>query len=146
LRNISLLGPEEVAAMMPPAAIERFPTGLFHPGLLFSGLTEDGWMAEIARVRLAADDAHTVRVTGNVPNLSELASGITIELMVDGQAVTRRTVKPGDFELEAALPEESGPRWVELRADKSIRLSGPDMRRVSLLVKSIALRSERAAP
>jgi len=146
VRNISLLGPEEVAAMTPPAAIERFPTGLFHPRLLFSGLTEDGWMAEIARVRLAADDTHTVRVTGNVPNLSELASGLTIELTVDGRPVIRRTVKPGDFELQATLTEGTGPRWVELRADKSIRLSGPDTRRVSLLVKSIALTSERVIP
>jgi hypothetical protein len=146
VRNISLLGADEAAAMAPPAAIDRFPASLFHEGLLFSGLAEDGWMAETARVRLAADDAHTVRVIGNVPNIADLASGLTIELMVDGQPVTRRTVKPGDFELEAALPEESGPRWVELRADKSIRLSGPDTRRVSLLVKSIALRSERAAP
>jgi hypothetical protein len=146
VRNISLLAADEVAAMTPPAAIDRFPAGLFHQGLLFSGLAEDGWMAETARVRLAAEDAHTVRVMGSVPNISDLASGLTIELIVDGQPVTRRTVKPGDFELQAALPEGGGPRWIELRADKSIRLSGPDPRRVSLLVKSIALANEAATP
>ena len=65
---------------------------------------------------------------------------------VDSQPVPRQQVKPEDFELQGALPEASGPHWIEVRADKSIRLSGPDTRRVSLLVKSIALRSERVTP
>ena len=138
-RNISLLTEDEAGAMTPPAAIDRFPAGLLHQGLLFSGLAEDGWMATIARMRLGADDAKTVRVMGSVPGVSELASGVTIELTVDGRSVARRTVGPGDFELQAAIPAGSGPRWVELRADKSARLPAPDGRLVSMLVKSIKL-------
>jgi hypothetical protein len=139
VRNISLLTEDEASTMTPPAAIDRLPDGLFHEGLLFSGLSEDGWMAAVARVRLAADDARTVRVTGSVPKIAELALGLTIELTVDGRSIAHRTVEPGDFELEAALPEGIGPRWIELRADKSVRLPAPDTRLVSMQVKAIKL-------
>jgi hypothetical protein len=138
-RNISLLTEEEAGALTPPAGIDRFPAGLFQHGLLFSGLAEDGWMAAFARMRLGADDARAVRIVGNVPNVSGLASGLTIELTVDGRPVARRTVGPGDFELQAAMPAGTGPRWIELRADKSARLSAPDGRLVSMLLKSIKL-------
>ncbi len=104
VRNISLLTEDEAGAMTPPAAIDRFPAGLFQQGLLFSGFSEDGWMAAIARVRLSADDTYTVRVKGSVPNIAELASGLTIELTVDGRPIARRKVEPGDFELHAGLP------------------------------------------
>jgi hypothetical protein len=139
VRNISLLTEDEAGAMTPPTGIDRFPVGLFHQGLLFSGFAEDGWMADNARVRLSADDAKTVRVMASVPNVSELASGLTIELTVDGRPVVRRTVGAGDFELQAAMPAGSGPRWVELHADKSARLPAPDGRLVSALVRSIKL-------
>jgi hypothetical protein len=139
VRNISLLTEDEAGGLTPPAGIDRFPAGLFHPGLLFSGLAEDGWMAAIARMRLGADDARAVHIVGNVPNVSGLASGLTIELTVDGRPVARRTVGPGDFELQAAMPAGTGPRWIELRADKSARLPAPDGRLVSMLLKSIKL-------
>jgi hypothetical protein len=138
-RNISLLTEEETGALTPPAGIDRFPAGLFQHGLLFSGLAEDGWMAAVARMRLGADDAKTVRVIGSVPNVPDLASGLTIELTVDGRSVAHRTVGPGDFELQAAMPAGSGPRWIGLRADKSARLPAPDGRFVSMLLKSIKL-------
>ena len=124
---------------MPPSEIDRFPEGLFNRGLLFSGLSEDGWMATVARVRLGADDAQVLRVRGSVPNIAELASGLTIELTVDGRPVARRSVEPGDFELQAAIPAGTGPRWIELRADKSARLPAPDGRLVSMLLRSIKL-------
>jgi hypothetical protein len=138
-RNISLLTEEEAGAMTPPPGIDRFPAGLLHQGLLFSGLAEDGWMAATARIRLGAADAKTIRVRGSVPNISELASGLTIELTVDGSVVEGRAVGRGDFELQAAIPAGSAPRWVELRANKSARLPAPDGRLVSMLVKSIKL-------
>ena len=138
-RNISLLTEDEAGAMTPPAGIDRFPAGLFQHGLLFSGLAEDGWIADVAGMRLGADDARAVRIMGSVPNVSGLASGLTIELTVDGRPVARRTVGPGDFELQAAMPAGTGPRWIELRADKSARLPAPDGRLVSMLLKSIKL-------
>jgi len=138
-RNISLLTEEEVGALTPPAGIDRFPAGLFHQGLLFTGLAEDGWMTAIARMRLGASDARTIRVIGSVPNVSGLASGLTIELTVDGRSVARQTVAPGDFEVRAAMPAGSGPRWIELHADRSARLTPPDGRLVSMLLKSIKL-------
>jgi hypothetical protein len=37
------------------------------------------------------------------------------------------------------MPAGTGPRWIELRADKSARLPAPDGRLVSMLLKSIKL-------
>jgi hypothetical protein len=140
-RNISLVAEDEVNAMKPPQLISRFPADLFDPGLLFSGLYEDGWMAEVARVRLATErKVGNIRVKGQVPGFNRLRAGTTIEVMVDGQQVARRQLLPGDFELQAAIPATTaGPRWIELRADTTDRLSAADQRPASIRLISLEL-------
>ena len=59
--------------------------------------------------------------------------------MVDVREVARRRLRPGDFELEAAIPETEGPRWIEIRSDMSDRLAAADQRVASILLKSIEL-------
>ena len=70
-RNISLLTPEQVAALTPPPAIAAFPAGLFDPGLLYSGVSEDGWLADKAWFELALPgSSNLVHVTGEIPGFS----------------------------------------------------------------------------
>ena len=139
-RNISLLAEDEVSAMKPPQSISRFPADLFHPGLLFSGLYEDGWIADVARVRLGSQrKVGSIRVKGQVPGFNRLRAGATIGVVVDGKEVARRQLRAGDFELQAAIPATAGPRWIELRADTTDRLSVADPRVASIRLISLEL-------
>jgi hypothetical protein len=139
-RNISLLTEEEVRAMSPPPAIEHFPADLFSPGLLFSGVYEDGWMAEAAKFRLGADrPTNSVRISAEVPGLNRFAAGAMIEVLVDGRYIDRRRLEPGDLALQLPIDAAAGPRWVELRVDTTERLPIPDGRIASIRLKSIAV-------
>jgi hypothetical protein len=139
-RNISLLTENEVNAMKPPESIAGFPAGLFDPGLLFSGLYEDGWIADVARVRLGSQrKVASIRVKGQVPGFNRLRAGVTIGVVVDGKEVARRQLRAGDFELQAAIPATAGPRWIELRADTTDRLSAADQRVASIRLISLEL-------
>jgi hypothetical protein len=121
----------------PPASVAQFPVGLFQPGLQFSGIYQDGWMADAARLRLAADWAGVLRIKGLRPQMDGWHRTMMLEVSVEGRAVARKRLEPGDFEIEAAITPASGPRWVELRADPVDRLPPPDGRPASVLLKSI---------
>jgi hypothetical protein len=139
-RNISLVTEEQARAMSPPTAIAHFPADLFAAGLLFSGVYEDGWMAETAKFRLGSDhQTNAVRITAHVPGDLTRLSGAMFEVLVDGRSVAQRRLAPGDVEVQAAIPPATGPRWIELRVDAIDRLPSPDQRIASILLKSIAL-------
>jgi hypothetical protein len=123
-----------------PQAIKSFSAGVFQPGLSFSGIYDDGWLAEVARIQLGSETRFgRIRIRGEVPGFNKLRTGATIGIVVDGREVARRQLQPGDFELEAAIPEIAGPRWIEIRSDMSDRLSAADPRVASILLKSIEL-------
>jgi hypothetical protein len=131
---------EQARALSPPQAIRSFPADLLQPGLSFSGIYDDGWIAEVARIRLGSEKkVGRIRITGEVPGFNRLRAGATIGVVVDGQEVARSKLRPGEFELEAAIPETEGPRWIEIRSDITDHLSAADQRVASILLKSIQL-------
>jgi hypothetical protein len=139
-RNISLLTEDEVRAMTPPAAVPSFPRGLFTPGLLFSGVYEDGWMAEAARFRLQLPEGSGgVRITGDVQGFGALQRGVGITILVDGGTVLARRLDPGDFDLRVPLPRSGDARWVEIRTDAVDRQPGGLL--ASIRLTAIALES-----
>ncbi len=135
VRNISLVTDEMIAAMSPPSKLKNFPRDLLEPGLLFSGLYEDGWMAEVAWIRLdARGGSRQLRVRGRVPGL--LPAGAALEVRADDRMLVTQSIGPGDFDLRVELLAE-GPHWIELRADRTARLPAPDGRVASVLLTSI---------
>ncbi len=141
-RNISLLTEGEADAMIPPLSVEHFPKDLFKSGLLFSGVYEDGWMAEIARFRLgSADPVQAIRIKGQAPRYDGRIIEAAIEIAIDGRQIARRTLQPGDFDLQIAIPPTAGTHWIELRAEPVERLPAPDLRIASLLLRSIVLQA-----
>jgi hypothetical protein len=146
-RNISLVTEEQFRAMKPPESVSHFPTDLLDGGLLFSGIYEDGWIAEVARIRLGSEKkVRSLRIDGHVPSLNQLNAGATLKVLVDGQQVAQRQLAPGDLELQAAIPEIEGPRWIELRVDRADRLSTEDQRVASIRLRSIELEGGLVSP
>ena len=139
-RNISLLTEEQANALTAPMAIAHIPADLFAPGLLFSGIYEDGWIAEAAKFRLGSDQpTSSIRIAAQTPGVDPRLSGAVLEVLVDGRSVVQRRLRPGDFDLRVAIPPAAGARWIELRVDRTARLTPPDHRVASILLKSIAL-------
>jgi hypothetical protein len=139
IRNISLVTDDQISIPAPPS-IQSIPAGLFQPGLLFSGVYEDGWMADIARFKLGSrKDSRLLRIKGYVPGFNPRLAAATLKVLVDGEQVAQRQISAGDFELEAIIPSANGPRWIELRVAATDRLSADDSRIASILLRSIAL-------
>jgi hypothetical protein len=132
VRNISLVTDEPA----PPSSITEFPTDLLQAGVLYSGLYEDGWMAEAAQVRLSGGGSSgPLRIKGERPNLDDRP--LTLSVLVDGEAVAERKLDPGDFEIEVPV-ETAGSHWVTLVADSTTPLPRSDQRVVSIRIEEIA--------
>jgi len=146
-RNISLLTPEQVAALTPPPAIAAFPAGLFDPGLLYSGVSEDGWLADKAWFELALPGpSNIVHVTGEIPGFSPKILGGTVKLLADGATVAEGKLIGGAFDLNVPIPEASGPREIGFEISGVDRLPAPDGRLVSLHLTSLALGKRDTVP
>jgi hypothetical protein len=141
-RDVSLVSAEEYAGLRAPARVEKFPRDLECRGLEYSGVYEDGWASEACFFALArpAGPARVV-VRGVVPGLGDDAFTTELTVLVDGQEVARRTLRPGDFEVAAPVPGGYGRSRVELRFSRFQQLPGGDGRPTGCLLKLVALES-----
>jgi hypothetical protein len=143
-RDISFLAPGQLEALDAPSGVTAFPAGLLVPNLQFSGVHEDGWIADTARFRLQLRaGSHGVRIAGRVGWFGALREGVGVTLLVDGEPVLRRRLSQGEFELRAELPESTSARWVEIRSDVTAHFPGDDPREGSLLLTSVELEGAR---
>lgn len=143
-RDISLVSSDDYARLRPPSRVACFPADLAHPDLEYSGVYEDGWISEACFFCLARPAGRAVAVVrGTVPGLDDLSFTTELKVLVDGQEVARRTLRPGDFEVVAPAPP-AGPEGrgrVELRFSRFQHLPGTDRRPVACVLKVIALES-----
>ena len=139
VRNISLLAPAEVEAMPLPTSIDSVPAGLFQPGLLFSGIFDDGWIGERAKVRLAsAAAAGRLRIEGQMPGAAGWPAGMKVQVLIDDLVADTVSINQGDFSIDVPI-EGKGAHWIEMQVDAVARLPGGDDRSVSVLLKRIAI-------
>jgi hypothetical protein len=140
VRNISLLTPEQAAALDPPVALNSFPVDLGDPGLLFSGATEDGWIAKDAWFQLGAAKASDVLlIGGEAPGFSPKLANAEFDVFVDAQRVVHGRLGSGVLNLSVAIPPASGNRRIELRISDADRLPQPDGRFVSIRLTKLSL-------
>jgi hypothetical protein len=143
VRNISLLTPEQAAALAPPSAVTGFPAGLRPPGLLFSGVSEDGWVADKAWFELATDlPSDRLRIKGDIASLGPALKEGTIRVSVDGAPVGQQKLIPGLIDLDLPIPPKAGPRRITLEATATDKLPAPDGRTVAFHLASVALATE----
>jgi hypothetical protein len=140
VRNISLLTPEQVAAFDPPAGIARPAADLGHPGLLFSGITEDSWIADKAWVQLGASEtSDLLMISGQVLGFSPKNAAGMLSVLVDGTQVLASKLAPGMFDLTVPIPAANGNRRIEIEATNVDRLPTPDGRLASFHLTGLAL-------
>lgn len=139
--RLSALDPRRAAAHLtflgvaePPLALRTFPAGLADPGLVHSGIFQDGWLRKDARVVLAGGVASRLSLRAHVAT-----AGQQLELRVNGHTVASRAVKPGELEIQTSIPASASSRTVELRWTKTARIAPNDRRHAAALLQSIAI-------
>jgi len=137
LREFSLVSEEEYAAFCPPERLAKIPADFAHPHIEFSGFLEDGWVESAALVRLTrpAGERELV-IRGHCPG-HENGYRPELTVLLDGSPVLTRALEPGEFELRAPAGSGTGPRWIELKFDRTTRLPAPDNRPASALVRTV---------
>ena len=130
-RNISLISDDQYLAMQPPRAIQSFPRDLHNKSLQYSGVYEDGWVAESSDIVLQQDagNMHLV-VSALVPVLPGRRAASWVAVLVDGQEVERKPLVSSDVGFVLSIPGR-GPRRIGLRFDKAVNLPSPDGRPIS---------------
>jgi hypothetical protein len=147
LRGVSLVSEDQYRSLQPPALIERFPAGLDNKALEYSGLYEDGWMAERAFVRLAGA-SHPVRFVLHAmyPWKTADSGASELTIRVNGKERARSTLHHGDFSVRFELEPSPEPIRIDLIADGAKRLGPGDARPASVLIKSIGWTSDEDVP
>lgn len=131
VRDVSLISDEEYKHLEPPSSVSDFPQDLANPHLEYSGIYEDGWVAEQAFLGLKGAEHHkNLVVRGEVYKYDKMGLNTIVTLFIDGQPIWKQQLSMGNFNLQVPLPSiGTGSHRVEVRFDKVVaHLSKDDKR------------------
>jgi hypothetical protein len=138
-RDISLVPDEEYRALEPPRAVSRFPQDLASPSLEYSGIYEDGWIADHAYLRLhRPPGTGFVTIRGMALAAPDGASAQELAVLVDGREAGRQPIV-SEFALRVEAPGGPGGARIDLRVSPLRAIPAPDGRQVGFLLRSIEL-------
>src|SRR5262249_46967879 len=142
-RGLSALSEADYEALAPPAMLQAFPGDLMHPDLEYSGVSEEGWVAAEAWLRLSAPVPNPLLVLeAEVPQLSPDSSFETeLQVLIDGQVVARQLCKPGRITLRQAAAGLGRKSEVALRFSAVQRLPTGDDRPVAARLLKVGFAS-----
>jgi hypothetical protein len=142
VRDISLISDQGYRSLSPPPLIDKFPAGLADKALEYSGLYEDGWMAERAFLRLAGPTKPARFVLNGMAPQDPKKSGVSeLVVRIDGVEKARYVLQQGDFEVAFEIEPSLRPIRVDLAANGAVQLGAHDARPASILVRSIGWKS-----
>jgi hypothetical protein len=134
VRDVSLVSGAQYKALKAPASLQAFPADLANPDLEYSGIYEDGWLAETSYAVLAGGKAADLVLRADV-----LPAPRRLSIVVDGHELTSRRVSAGTIALRLPVPASAEKRRVELRWEGMSRLPGADGRPASALLRFVGL-------
>ena len=136
-RDISLISDHQYLAMQAPRAIQSFPGDLKNKNLEYSGIYEDGWVAELSEMVLQQDDGNShLVVSVLVPAFPGRRVASWAALLVDGREVERKPVDSSAVGFDVLVPGQ-GRRRISLRFDHAVSLPSPDSRPVSAQLRYV---------
>ncbi len=136
IRKIRAVDAQEFNQKKPPAQVTRFPADLGNPDLEFSGIYEDGWVADDGFATLFSAASGRATIRGMVPNGIGI-NNVQLTISVGGEMSVTKSLMPGEFEIE--IPVSAGKSRIEFHFSKVGRLPAPDNRPATALLSSIAI-------
>ncbi len=142
-RDISVLTNEQYLAMPRPTRIGEFPEDLGrYPGLEYSGLFEDGWVADDAYFKMGPSRPGQVLVfKGYVPNIDSFREqGVELTISINDKPTETVTLKAGEFSLTRLIKEAAQITTITLHfSEAKVYDPSRDKRAVSAFVQQIAI-------
>jgi hypothetical protein len=136
-RDISLISDDQYSALQAPHAIQTFPGDLNNKNLEYSGIYEDGWVAESSEMTLQQDaGASYLVVSVLIPTLQGQKASSWVALLVDGREVERKPVASSGVGFNVPVTGQ-GRRRIGLRFDRAVSLTSPDTRPVSAQLRYV---------
>lgn len=137
LRDLSLISESDYEALAPPQRLTKFPDHLAHPDLEFSGIYEHGWLSRQSFFRLRLPKSTSMLVVrGVVPAFTpEFTTEITVRL--DGREISRRILCPGEFVVEALVPQQAGLARIDVAFSRDHQLGPIDTRQATCRLQEI---------
>jgi hypothetical protein len=136
VRDISIVSDGEYAGLSAPKSIQLFPADLGNQDLEYSGIYEDGWVAESSYAVLQqTESSATLVVSLKIPIRQGHATASWAAVLVDGREVARQPVSSSGLVSFKIPVQGNGKRRVELRFDRAVPLPGTDGRPASALIQ-----------
>lgn len=136
-RDVSALSESEYLSLQAPLAISRFPDDLKNKSLEYSGIYEDGWVAEAFYAVLSQPGSTTdLEVRLMDPEIDGVAAASSVSLLVDGVKAKTTSIHPGRVSLRVS-GVAGGKHKIEVQFDHSRHLPGADGRPVSAKLEFI---------
>jgi hypothetical protein len=144
-RDVSLISDSDYQQLQTPAALSNLPADLSNPNFEYSGIYEDGWVAESSFVDLIQRSPHDdLDIRGVIPYITQRVDS-TIQVTVDGVPRLEQNIGAADFQLRLpSLPV--GRHRIGLQFSAIQRLPSPDNRPVAALVHFIGFETPVAPP
>ena len=141
-RDISVITQEQYEALPRPTKIANFPTDLYrYKGLEYSGLYEDGWMADDAYLKLGASHpGQVLRFKGFVPDIPKFKTdGVNVTISINNTPTEIVNLKAGEFDLPRLIKEASAITTISLHFSDSEKYGDDDPRKVSAFVEQVSI-------
>jgi hypothetical protein len=140
-KNISLVTKESFNQKKAPSLIGNVSEALREENLFYSGVYEDGWVAEDSYFILDGRKSRKLLVDGTIPLLGNSRFKTFVSVYLNDRLLETRQVGVGTFNLDLDLGgvqiSPNSRDRVTLRFSSTQRLSGTDGRPVSALITQI---------
>ena len=132
-RNISLVSEADYRAWRPPSNLSVFPRDLANPSLEYSGIYEDGWIAEESYFVLGApkSEISELDIDGVVPRIASEQFNTLMTIAIDDRKLGSERLPLGTFAVRRRMQLAPGRHKVRLRFDRVQTLPGIDGRKTA---------------
>lgn len=141
-RDISIITDEQYYAMERPTRIGDFPWDLSkYPGLEYSGMFEDGWMAEKAYFKMGPSvPGQILTFKGYVPDTDKFKTeGVDVTISINEKPTEIVNLKSGEFTLTRLIREPAQITSITLEFSDATLYGDEDKRAVSAFVREISI-------
>ncbi len=142
-RDISVLTDAQYQALPRPTKINDFPDDLTrYPGLEYSGLYEDGWIADDSFFKLGASHpGQVLYFKGYIPDVPRYrAKGIDLTISINAKPTEVVHLTPGDFILTRLIKDPAAITSISMHfSDSEVFENSVDRRPVSAYVREISI-------